>query len=403
MEAATPADSPSVLMRQSVTVSLDQGADYAWERVPLPSQDSLGVWISDTRWGTWMKTEGWQDAWVMDIARGNLLAQLWGDISLFAERDIDFLARMSAWLRAEAPLLTHARRVLSDPWSGDPYGYVHADGTRAVLALHNPGFAERAVSMRLGPDIGLRDGGDMLQGYAIRRLHPYDPGYAARSLAADATLTLALAPFEVMMLQIEPSATLSVQLFPERVTNDERSRRLACSMAEVSRELVAWDALDTMEENERWTIRRAVTGRAQYLDTEATFQESLLHSDPRDRALTWRRMAGSLVVPPRGVASHLLVVAQVSRDGVYWHHRALFDIIRLQATLNGQPVTVATTPRRWHEQAGGWSWITFSIALDPADQPAHVDLEVRVCLPRSVSLEWQVWLVRDASDGARLW
>src|SRR5581483_3363179 len=130
-----------------------------------------------------------------------------------------------------------------------------------------------------------------------------------------------------------------------------------------------------------------------------TFRQSLLHSDPRDRTLTRRRLAGSLTIPSLGGAARLIVAAQVSRDGVFWHHRALFDIIRLQATLDGHPVDVATTPQRWHEQAGGWSWIAFSIALDAADQPARLDLEARACLPRTVSLEWQAWLVRHASGG----
>lgn len=401
MEAATPADSPSLLMRQSVTVSLDQGADYAWDRVPLRCQDSLGVWISDTRWGNWMKTAGWQDAWVMDIARGSMLAQLWGDLSLFDDRDVDFLARMSAWFRAEAELLTHTRRILADPWSGDPYGYAHGDGTRAVLALHNPTFADRAVSIRLGPDIGLRDGGEM-QRYAIRRLHPHELGSAAGSLAAGATLTLALAPFEVALLQIDPGAGLPDHPFPAPVVWEERSRRLACSMAEVSRDTVEWDALDRLEEREQRLVRRAVTGRAQYLDTDELFRQSLLHSDPRDRALTRRRMAGSLAVPPRRGAARLVVAARVSRDGVFWHHRALFDIIRLQATLDGQPVAVATTPHRWHEQAGGWSWIAFSTELPPGAQPGRLDVAAEVCLPQSVTLEWQAWLTRDAGDGKLL-
>ncbi|HWE64173.1 MAG TPA: hypothetical protein VHB98_20880 [Chloroflexota bacterium] len=394
MEAATPADCPSVLMRQSVTVSLDQGADYVWDHVPLPSQDSLGVWISDTRWGNWMKTEGWQDAWVMDIARGSMLAQLWGDISRFDEGDVNFLARLSTWFRAEAPLLTHTRRILSDPWSGDPYGYAHGDGERAVLALHNPSFADRTVSIRLGADIGLPDGGEV-QHYSMRRLHPYDPGSAARSLPAGALLTLTLAPFEVAMLQIEPGAEVPNSPFPEPARSDERSRRLACGMTELSSAMVAWEALDRLEESERWTVRRAITGRAQYLDTEELFRQSLLHSDPRDRALANRRVAGEIAVPPHAVAARLVVAAQVSRDGVFWHHRALFDIIRLRAVLDGQPLAVTTTPYRWHEQAGGWSWIAFCMALEPSDRPTRLELEARVCLPHSVALEWQAWLLQD--------
>jgi hypothetical protein len=402
MEAATPADSPSVLMRQSVTVSLDQGADYAWDRVPLLSQDSLGVWISDTRWGNWMKTEGWQDAWVMDIARGSMLAQLWGDLSLFHEGDVDFLARMSSLLRNWEGLLGHTRRILSDPWSGEPYGYAHSDGARALVAVHNPGFSDHTITIPLGRAIGLPDA-ENAQHYLIRRLHPASAGptvTGSQIRAAGATVSLPLGPFQVVMLQIEPTADTDDQPFPESTGSLERSRRLVCRMAEVSRKTLAWEMPDTIYSMALKLARRAINGRAQYIDTEDLFRQSALHSDPRDRALTNRQLAGECTLPPIHETSCLIVTARASRDGVFWHHRALFDIIRLQLTLDGHSVGLSTTPRRWHEQAGGWSWIAFSCVVEPAASATRVTLKAQVCLPDSVSLKWQAWLLRNEDVAA---
>jgi hypothetical protein len=400
MEAATPADIPSLVMRQSVTVSLDQGADYAWDRVPLPSQDSLGVWISDTRWGNWMKTEGWRDAWVMDIGRGSLLVQLWGDVALFDGQDIDFLERMSAWIRQDGPLLAHTRRILSDPWSGDPYGYAHGDGSRAMLVCHNPGFADRTISLPLDATCGLSVG-DGARRYLVRRLHPTTAECTLPDnlvLTAGATLTLSLSSFQVVMLQIEPAADQPASPFPASTTHEEGARLLPFSMTEVARDLLDWDVPSESDAETQRLARSAITGRAQYLDTDSFFRQSLLHGDPRDRALATRHIRGELVLPPRGARARLVITAQLSRDGVFWHHRALWDIIGLRVTVDGHLVDVATTPYRWHEQAGAWSWITFFPAVEVADHSTPVELETRACLPQSVSLRWQAWLVRAGVD-----
>ena len=92
------------------------------------------------------------------------------------------------------------------------------------------------------------------------------------------SLSLALAPFEVVLLQIDPGAATPEPAFPASIVRDEHSRRLAVAMVEVSHEAVAWGALSRLQEHERWIVRRALTGRAQYIDTDESFRQSLLHS-----------------------------------------------------------------------------------------------------------------------------
>ena len=89
MEGSTPSPLPSRITRQSVTVSLDQGHDLNWNCMPLIGQDSLGVWLSNTRWASWMGAEGWREAWIMDFVRGNMMHQLWGDLSFLKSRRCD--------------------------------------------------------------------------------------------------------------------------------------------------------------------------------------------------------------------------------------------------------------------------------------------------------------------------
>jgi hypothetical protein len=358
MEGATPSDFPSPLLRQSVTLSFDQAAHHAWHSVPLASHDSLGVWISDTRWGSWMGREGWQDAWIMDIARGSGLMQLWGDLSQLDEGDAAFLARASAWVRANADLLREPRRVGGDPWRAQPYGYAYTSGGRAVVFAFNPQFTAASLVLR-GADIGT----------------PGAPGAA-----------LSMRPFEVQVAQID-LATGSVT----DVLRDWRGRAapmpdyapVDCAMREVARRPLNWDDPDW-----RAAIRRAVNGRSQYVDTAEAFERARLRSDERDRRIGLREYEGRADVR----AAELIVAARLSRDGMAWHHHALFDVIRLEAEVDGQPKPAAVLPNRWHEQAGGWSWILFRLPLEPG--AGQVSLRVQACLPETVDIGFEAWASR---------
>ena len=369
MEGATPSDFPSPLMRQSVTLSFDQAAHHAWDSVPLSSHDSLGVWISDTRWGNWMGREGWQDAWIMDIARGSGLTQLWGDISQFDEQDVRFLANVSAWLRANASALIAPRRIGGDPWRAQPYGYSYADGQRAIVFAYNPQY--RAATMALRPaDLGL--------------------------ISANQEVKLDLQPFEVKWLQIDGATGRIIDVLREvrgEAGPRVETRQLDCHLREVARHELRWDDADPQT---KWALRRAVNGRAQYVDTDEAFQRAHLRSDERDRRIGRREWAGEMDVPaskgnePSAMA--LDIVVRLSRDGIFWHHHALFDIIRLSAEIEGRAMAATVTPNRWHEQAGGWSWITFHLPLQAHPLPAQVQLRLSACVPESVDARVEAWM-----------
>src|SRR4051812_26488063 len=158
MEGATPSPLPSRLMRQSVTASLDQGHDWNWDTMPLIGQDSLGVWLSNTRWGSWMGAEGWRDAWVMDFIRGNMMHQLWGDLALLDEDDLKFMERIARCTRENSELLKNPRRILGSPWNPEPYGYACCEGDRGVITIHNAQWARDTVRLALDESIGLTRG-----------------------------------------------------------------------------------------------------------------------------------------------------------------------------------------------------------------------------------------------------
>ena len=76
MEAAAVASPPNPMFRSSVSLNLDQAARYG-EFTPLIVQDSLGIWIGEGNWANGLGKDDWRDAWVLDLARGNLVSQPW--------------------------------------------------------------------------------------------------------------------------------------------------------------------------------------------------------------------------------------------------------------------------------------------------------------------------------------
>ena len=379
MEGATPSDFPARLLRQSVTTSFDQAAHHAWNSVPLPSHDSLGVWISDTRWGNWMGREGWQDAWLMDIARGSGLTQLWGDLWRLDEQDIDFLARVSAWLHDHGSALDVPRRIGGDPWKGELYGYMYPSASdpeprQAILFACNPQYRTATLTLR-SADLGIA--------------------------LADQELEIPLQPFEVQVLYVDGPGG--------QVSNLSREWRAGCvgtcletepldlQLVEVQREELRGHDAAT-----RFYLRRAVNGRSQYVDTEEAFRLADLRSDERDRPVVLRQFAAQVSLPPlaapQGTQVSLDFIARLSREGVFWHHHALFDVLQLEVALDGRTIPSTHMPSRWHEQAGGWSWILFRIPLPASASPAQLTLKVRAYLPASVDVGFEAWLCRETED-----
>ncbi|PYV27833.1 MAG: hypothetical protein DMG27_02830, partial [Acidobacteria bacterium] len=96
MEGSGTSWFPTLYYRDSVTLNLDQSTQFAKATPPI-NKDSLGVWLADTRWGNFMGNERWKEGLIMDLGRGNLLfPQIWGDIYLLNDRDVNFLADMTS-------------------------------------------------------------------------------------------------------------------------------------------------------------------------------------------------------------------------------------------------------------------------------------------------------------------
>jgi hypothetical protein len=375
MEGSTAADAPTPILRQSITLSFDQAAHHAWPVIPPRASDSLGVWISRWRWANYILKEGWQDAWVMDIARANMLCQLWGDVSVFDDNDIRFFAHISAWVDANWPLLRHPKRILGDPWLAQPYGYAFSDGASAAVFICNPQFEPVAITLDIVDDLALPVN-NALKTYSI---YPDAQTFGV----TDNSFILHLAPFEVRLLHIDTQRPngLPAAFEPFAIPEPE-STVLDCQLIAGAAEQLSWD-----NENARHFIRRAVNGRVQYIDQHDSFTPDPRYTEARDLAIVHHTFNGTAQLSAPGDVQSLLVIVQLSRNGIYWHHQCLYDIVKLTATVGEHQLAITSLPYRWHEEAGGWSWIHFRIPIPVENAADYIDLRLDTYLPADVDAE----------------
>jgi len=200
MEAASPSATPTLYVRDGVTLGLDQAQWWCRDLPPL-GKDSLGVWLSDWWWNSSIGKERWQEGFVMDLCRGSLLAQPWSDHEWLSPPEHREIAEFIGLLRARPECFSNPRFVLGNPWNAEPYGYACAGGNRAFLALNNPTWQDVVVTLRLNSAWGLADG----KRWNLYRRYP-EPALLTEdgqdALGSD--VELALRPFEVVLLEVVP-------------------------------------------------------------------------------------------------------------------------------------------------------------------------------------------------------
>jgi hypothetical protein len=387
MEGSTPSDLPSRIIRQSVTVALDEGHDWNWDTMPLIGQDSLGVWLSNTRWGSWMGAEGWREAWIMDFVRGNMMNQLWGDLSLLDAGDLEFMAAISHWTSKNSDLLRHPRRILGTPWQRGPYGYACCDGDRGVIAANNANFAADVVHIPLDETIGLSPR-DPRQLYEVRWI--YKDGSTkerpTQILKAGELLNIGLGSFEVCMADVTPAAA-GAKASPTNDTHSQKTsgpQKIPARFVQTQLRPLSW-----YDSEAQPLLAKVVNGRTRSTLTPGVLAAGPDQSDERDRDAVQENLQSMITLPPLKTISKLIVVTTLQRDGIAWHHLAPFEIVHVTAQASNKQLTGKVTPRRMHEEAGAWSWVVYEFDVPPDCQ--HVDLTVDGCHPKSVALDFEIW------------
>ncbi len=383
MEGSATSAYPTLYYRDSVTLMQDQVAQYA-RNIPPLNKDSLGVWLADTRWGNFMGKDRWREALVMDLGRGSLLfPNLWGNVYHLSDEDVDFLARLSTLAKQNESLFLHRRKLLGDPFRNEVYGYAHCQGARGYLFLNNAHFAARRAVLSLDSSIGLEaKPGTALQVVAhfperTRLLRPD----GARFKAGD-TLDLWLRPFEVLMLEVTPTAK-GVAALPLRSVSRQQAAALGVPLP-----------LHPATLDGRMDLRfaDAPTFAAQGLKKKVYPFETTLPAPAGDQPI-------------------LAIAVRLRQGAAEWRHApTVVQIVQVVARIGDQNVQLIPVPdgRQFgNTQSTGSSWVLYKVRLSPQWSGQPLKLAVHACLPDGVEAQVEAWEVqrwwqdeaRPAPDG----
>jgi len=200
IEAASPCQFPAPFVRGSVTVGLDQAQRWCVD-LPAIGKDSLGVWLSSWPWNSSIGKERWQEAFIMDMCRGSLLAQPWSDEDWLSPTERVEIADFIALLRENTGCFANSRFVIGDPWKGEPYGYCCPDGDRAFVSVNNCTWKDARISLKLNPAWGLNGSGP----WDIYRWYPCRSRLKGPSGAFGKETSITVRPFQVILLEIVPT------------------------------------------------------------------------------------------------------------------------------------------------------------------------------------------------------
>ena len=164
---------------------------------------------------------------VMDLGRGSLLfPQIWSDINLLDDNDVDFLVAMDSLVKKNESLFLRRRNILGDPWKNEVYGYANVHGARGFLFINNVHFEARKAELRLGPEIGLDTPSgaslEIVSHFPDKKRIDKEDGSAFR---AGDTAEVWVRPFEVLMLEVGPTGTFTESL-PKREVFAARAAEL---------------------------------------------------------------------------------------------------------------------------------------------------------------------------------
>ena len=371
MEGSATSWIPTLYYRDSVTLNLDQSTQFA-KTIPPINKDSLGIWLADTRWGNFMGNERWKEALIMDLGRGNLLfPQLWGDVYLLNQQDVDFLVGIDSLVKKnEAVFLSH-RSIVGDPWRNEVYGYAYFQGTHGFLFINNVHFISRKLNLHLGSTLGIEgETGTPVQVISHfpdrTRLVQKD---GSRFKIGDRP-EFWLRPFEVLMLEVLPDKGAAESL-PAREVSSQQAADLGISLG-----------LEPVPFEDWMGVR--------FADMDRFEKEG-----QRKSTYTFACQLPSL----EGDPPILAVAVRLSKGGAEWRYSpVVVEIVQVVAHADGRRIQLIPVPdaRQYgNTQKAGSSWIVYKTRLNRHWSQKELRFAVHAYLPERVEPQIDAWVVKQ--------
>jgi hypothetical protein len=139
----------------------------------------------------------------MAFGRGRFFVSTYLNPKFMNEDDWRIYAGLLKWARANREILRNTKVLPSRVELGEPYVYAHWLGSRGILAVRNPSNDTKEFML----DLAKAGAPKQLADAVCYTQYPYRKGIAA-GLAGSSTVSLKLAPWELLFLEIMPRAEL---------------------------------------------------------------------------------------------------------------------------------------------------------------------------------------------------
>lgn len=368
MEGSGTSWHPTLYYRDAVTLSLDQNTQFA-KAIPGPLKDSLGVWLSQIRWGNYMGRERWREAVVMDLGRGSLLwPQLWGDPNLLDDDDVRFLAGIMALVKKNERVFLRNRRSFGDSLVNDPYGYAFFDGSRGFVIAHNAHFAARKLRLPLGPELSVTaPTGTPLAAISHfperTRVRPAGGGEFQAGRIAEVWMR----PFETLMLELAPENSLPAGIAERQFKPSELGVALQLDAA----------------------------GDAPWMQLEFA-DNARLQASGKTRSVARYRTRLPAFASGRGIIAIPIRLRRGERE--FRYAPVVAEIVQLKASVDGREVQMIPVPEArqfGNTQSAGCSWVVYKLPVSERASGKQVEFAVHTYLPAGVTAQVESWFVRQ--------
>ena len=369
MEGSGASAIPTLYYRDSVTLAQDQNAFHA-KTIPPLVKDSLGVWLSDTRWGNFMGMERWRESIVMDLGRGSrLFPNLWGNLYTLTEDDVKFLAWIQAFANKHAAYFQNRRTIPGDPFRNEVYGYAHGKGTRSFLFLSNAHFASRKVTLMLDGSLGLeaRAGTKLeVNSHFPDRKQLRNPGGNSWKLGEAAEVTLR--PFETLMLEVAPAGKAA--RLPARAVSTAQAADLGMALA--LRTIAPIERLDARFASTELFATKKFTKKSYYFESELPSLE--------------------------GDQPILALVIRLRKGEDEWKYApTVVQLVQAIVRVGDQHVQMTPVPdgrQHGNTQSYGCSWLVWKARLTTEWSRGTIRFAIHANIPDGVEVRVDGWVVK---------
>lgn len=358
IEASTPSPTPSLYIRDGVTITLDQGTSFSSD-IPKICKDSLGVWLSRWPWNSSIGKERWQEGLIMDMCRGSLLFQIWlGEDKLDSKEEYD-LARLLRLMRMHPKCFASCRLIIGDPWKNEPYGYMCSDGTRAFVAVNNFAWSDYKLSFDNFDELGLKSSMPV----SIFRHYP-EPAELISKYDY-------MRPFQVSLYEIVSKGEESTSdiAFPKVLKEDKFENSTSLSI-EATKSDIDDIELDTV-----------------FSATAAVYDEI------KEIKSSWQKYIVSGKMPKSDKGGKLVICAIASKNGKAVPTGSMGSFFKARASIDELSVDIKPVlPDKTYPA----TWQAWRIESNASQTERHFNISIYSALSQDILLEFRAYFIPNS-------